>query len=79
MIAVGDWYNTEVIEKIRFFDDNTRQWWTPLTGGSNIPALNEVFSAYKMSFGDTVYDGTFRLGNDVGYFNSGNGISSFPK
>lgn len=32
-IAVfADWYNIDVMKKINFFDDNTRQWWTPATG-----------------------------------------------
>ena len=40
LIVFADWYNASVIEAAKFFDENTRKWWTPLTGGSNIPALN---------------------------------------
>jgi hypothetical protein len=32
VIVVGDWYNVEVMGKIKFFDDNARQWWIPATG-----------------------------------------------
>jgi membrane-bound transcription factor site-1 protease len=28
----ADWYDTDVIKKIKFFDENTKQWWTPVTG-----------------------------------------------
>jgi hypothetical protein len=27
---------------VRFYDENTRLWWIPDTGGANIPALNEL-------------------------------------
>ena len=45
-----------------FFDENTKQWWFPLTGGSNIPALNDLLSPYRMAFGDRVYDGKIKVG-----------------
>jgi len=44
VLVLADWYNAEIMEKIRFFDENTRQWWTPLTGGANVPALNELLA-----------------------------------
>jgi membrane-bound transcription factor site-1 protease len=28
----ADWYDVNVIKKIKFFDENTKQWWTPVTG-----------------------------------------------
>jgi membrane-bound transcription factor site-1 protease len=28
----ADWYNVEVMNKIKFFDENTKQWWIPVTG-----------------------------------------------
>ena len=42
---MADWYNDEIINKIRFFDENTKQWWTPLTGGANVPALNALLAS----------------------------------
>ena len=42
LIVFSDWYNTTVMKKVRFYDENTRLWWVPDTGGSNIPALNEL-------------------------------------
>lgn len=28
----ADWYNVDVMRKIKFFDENSKQWWTPATG-----------------------------------------------
>lgn len=33
LVVFADWYNSEVMKKIRFYDENTRQWWMPDTGG----------------------------------------------
>lgn len=40
LIIFAEWYNVSVIKAAKFFDENTRKWWTPVTGGANIPALN---------------------------------------
>ena len=32
LIVFADWYNVDTMVKMRFFDDNTRSWWTPITG-----------------------------------------------
>ena len=32
LIVFADWFNVDTMAKMRFFDDNTRSWWTPLTG-----------------------------------------------
>ncbi len=32
VIVFGEWYNVDTMVKMRFFDDNTRSWWTPITG-----------------------------------------------
>ena len=47
--------------KMRFFDDNTRSWWTPATGGSNVPALNDLLAPYGIAFGDAVLNGNFMV------------------
>ncbi|CAI7841397.1 unnamed protein product, partial [Closterium sp. NIES-54] len=31
LIVVGDWYHVPTMKHMRFFDDNTRSWWTPAT------------------------------------------------
>ena len=32
LVVFADWYNSEVMKKIKFYDENTRQWWMPDTG-----------------------------------------------
>eukprot|EP00854_Cymbomonas_tetramitiformis_P002702 gene2702-3476_t len=56
LIVFADWYNVESMVKMRFFDDNTRSWWTPATGGSNVPALNDLLSKFGIAFGDSVHN-----------------------
>ncbi|ETE64645.1 Membrane-bound transcription factor site-1 protease [Ophiophagus hannah] len=47
LVVFSDWYNTSVMRKVKFYDENTRQWWMPDTGGANIPALNDLLSVLK--------------------------------
>ena len=37
LIVIGEWYNVDTMVKMRFFDDNTRSWWTPATGAALNP------------------------------------------
>ena len=64
--------------QVNFYDENTRQWWVPITGGANIPALNELMSTWGIAFGDTVLEGDFTLGSHDMNFASGAGIIRFP-
>jgi membrane-bound transcription factor site-1 protease len=63
VIIIADWYNADVMKKINFYDDNAKQWWTPLTGGSNVPAINDLLVSYGVTLGNNVYDGEFRMGD----------------
>ena len=36
LIVFGEWYNVDTMVKMRFFDDNTRSWWTPVTGDAGL-------------------------------------------
>jgi len=73
------------MEKIKFFDENTRQWWSPQTGGANIPGLNELLSIFGIQFGNKIYSGSVRwktMNDQVQrrfYYNSGTSITEFPK
>jgi len=78
IVVFADWYNTTVMKKVKFYDENTRLWWVPDTGGSNIPALNEVLSGWGIAFGDTVLDGDFSLGSHEASFSSGSPLVRFP-
>lgn len=79
LIVFADWYNVSVMRKIKFFDENTRQWWMPDTGGANVPALNDLLSHWKIGLGDDVYEGDFTLGDHEMYYASGASIVQFPE
>ena len=51
----------------------------PITGGANIPALNELMSTWGIAFGDTVLEGDFTIGSHDMNFASGSGIIRFPE
>ena len=44
----------EVMRKIKFYDENTRQWWMPDTGGANIPALNDLLKPWDITLSNEV-------------------------
>ena len=51
LVVFADWYQTETMTKMKFFDDNTRSWWTPITGGANVPALNDLLEPHGIALG----------------------------
>lgn len=81
VIVFADWYNVTVMRKVKFYDENTRQWWIPDTGGANIPALNDLlYPNWGIAFGDQVRNGQFTLGQHPPVtFASGTTITRFPK
>lgn len=78
VIIFADWYNTTVMRHIKFFDENSRQWWIPDTGGANIPALNDLLWPFDISLGDFVGEGYFKLGDHSMYYASGTTLVTFP-
>ena len=50
------------MKSVRFYDENTRPRWVPITGGANVPALNELLAPFGVAFSDTVYRGELRIG-----------------
>ncbi|KAE8295892.1 Membrane-bound transcription factor site-1 protease [Larimichthys crocea] len=79
LIVFSDWYNTSVMRKVKFYDENTRQWWMPDTGGANVPALNDLISVWGMAFSDGLYEGDFTLADHDMYYASGCSIARFPE
>ncbi|XP_045510195.1 membrane-bound transcription factor site-1 protease [Colias croceus] len=79
LIVFADWYNASLLRHVKFYDENTRQWWIPETGGSNVPALNDLLSVFQVALGDRVFEGTFKLGGHAMYYASGTHIHSFPE
>lgn len=66
------------MKKVKFYDENTRQWWMPDTGGANIPALNDLLASWGIEFGDRVFEGEFKFGDHEMYYASGTSIAKFP-
>ncbi|XP_020286864.1 membrane-bound transcription factor site-1 protease isoform X2 [Pseudomyrmex gracilis] len=81
VIVFADWYNVTVMEKIQFYDENTRLWWIPETGGANIPAVNDLlYTNWGVAFGDQVRSGQFTLHQHAPVtFASGTTLIRFPK
>ena len=78
-LVLADWYNTSVMTKVKFYDENTRRWWMPETGGCNAPALNSLLEPFGIAFSDTVYEGDFTLAGHEMHYASGTSIARFPK
>ncbi|XP_076052888.1 membrane-bound transcription factor site-1 protease [Oratosquilla oratoria] len=79
IILFADWYNVSVMKKIKFYDENTKQLWMPVTGGSNIPALNYLLASWGMALSDGVYEGDYSLGDRDMYYATGTALAQFPK
>eukprot|EP00040_Diaphanoeca_grandis_P025784 m.143337 g.143337 ORF g.143337 m.143337 type:complete len:830 (+) comp30312_c0_seq1:370-2859(+) len=83
VIVIADWYSQPIMNHVRFFDTNTQNWWNAETGGSNVPALNELLAGFGVEMMSGVFDGTLRYGHARGErskiapFASGTGIKSF--
>ncbi|XP_024539020.1 subtilisin-like protease SBT6.1 isoform X2 [Selaginella moellendorffii] len=78
VIVFADWYHVDTIVKMKFFDDNTRSWWTPATGGANVPALNDLLAPFGIAFGDSILNGAFSLAGERSHYASGTDIRKFP-
>ena len=51
LIVFGEWYNVDTMVKMKFFDDNTRSWWTPVTG---VHALLNLWSMCMLVIGNAL-------------------------
>ncbi|KAL5729233.1 site-1 protease [Ranunculus cassubicifolius] len=78
LAVFGEWYNVDTMVKMRFYDDNTRSWWTPVTGGANIPALNDLLAPFGIAFGDKILNGDFFIDGEQSRYASGTDIIKFP-
>lgn len=50
----------------------------PVTGGSNIPALNYLLASWGVALSDGVYEGDFTLGERDMYYATGTSLAQFP-
>ena len=82
LVVFADWFSAAGIAGAAFFDDNTRSQWSAVTGGANVPALNDLLAPFGIGFGDRVFDGAWALSKatsaQVGFL-SGVNVARFPK
>ena len=78
LVVVADWYNLQVMREVKFWDENTASWWTPETGGSNVPALNELMAPFGIALSHHVVKGRVNVTGQFIPFNSGTTIARFP-
>lgn len=50
-----------------------------ITGGANIPALNELLAEFDIALGDEVLEGYFNIGDHGMYYASGTSLIRFPQ
>ncbi|KAF6143912.1 hypothetical protein GIB67_001706, partial [Kingdonia uniflora] len=79
LVVFAERYNADTMVKMRFYDDNTRSWWTPITGGANISVLNNHLSSFGIAFGDTILNGDFFIDGEQSHYASGTDIVKFPE
>ncbi|KAG2394108.1 hypothetical protein C9374_003872 [Naegleria lovaniensis] len=79
VVVFADWYSVPIMKHIKFFDDNTNTVWTPITGGSNLPALNALLDPFNIVFGTRVYEGEITVGKEKATYASGASIIKFPE
>ncbi len=79
LLVLADWYNVDLMKKLRFQDQNTQQQWTPVTGGSHLPALNEFLEAFGVAFTTRVVHGLVSVNGRTFDYASGSTIGAFPK
>ncbi len=66
LIVFAEWYNVDIMAKMRFFDDNTRSWWTPITGeiyfsSSTSPKHADMYpTSAPHSSGGSIYQARLR-------------------
>ncbi|XP_043235326.1 membrane-bound transcription factor site-1 protease-like [Amphibalanus amphitrite] len=78
VLIFAEWYNVPVMKKVKFFDENTKEWWIPDTGGANLPALNDLLAAWGMAFSDQVVEGEYKFNDHDQYYASGTTLARFP-
>jgi hypothetical protein len=79
LLLFPEWFSLDAMARMRFFDDNTRSWWTPATGGSNVPALNDLLGPFNLAFAATVLHGSVAIGPHKLAYASGTSILKAPK
>lgn len=78
LIVFAEWYHVGVMKQMRFFDDNTHSYWTPPTGGANVPALNELLEPFGVAFAEDALAGNLMAPGGAFSVASGTSLLKFP-
>lgn len=78
VLVLGEWYNVKIMKTMKFLDENTRSWWSPYTGGANLPALNKLLGLFGILLGDRIFSGRLSFGSQHMRITSGANIIRFP-
>ena len=57
VILIADWFDEEALLREKYSDDNTRSTWFPVTGGSNVPAINSFLRHFNAQIGVQAFKG----------------------
>ena len=75
----ADWYDLKVIDQMRFYDDNTRSWWDAVTGGANVPAINDLLQPFGAAFAGGAHQMKIYAPDDTQFtMHSGSAIKAMP-
>lgn len=77
-MVFAEWYDESMLDKIKFFDDNTHYEWHAATGGANIPALNDLFNDLGVQFGGDLTEGSVNVDGEKVLVSSGTCVSRAP-
>ena len=61
LILVADWYDELIIQSEKYYDDNTRSTWYPITGGANVPSINKLLAYFGAKLSVQTFKGKFEL------------------
>ncbi|KAF1334167.1 Membrane-bound transcription factor site-1 protease, partial [Globisporangium splendens] len=52
LLVFADWYDDQILDTMDMFDTSTLSNWHAITGGANIPALNNLLRDFNIEFGN---------------------------
>ena len=78
VLMLAEWFNHRVMRDVKFYDENTASWWTPETGGANVPAINDLLAPLGIALSDHVVRGIITINQERQFYASGTTIARFP-
>eukprot|EP01043_Picozoa_sp_COSAG02_P011685 COSAG02_NODE_435_length_22393_cov_18.805643_5_plen_120_part_00 len=78
LFVMADWYDEKTMAKLRILDDNTHRHISPVTGGSNVPALNDLLRPFGVALGAGVLAGDWGFDQKSTRMVNGVPIVEFP-